>query len=319
MLWNAAARNTRAMAWTPDGDALRGRVALVAGATRGAGRGIAAALGEAGATVICTGRSSITGNAQSDYDRPETIEETAELVTELGGAGVPIQVDHLDTDQVRTLAERIGDDYGTIDILVNDIWGAEVLKGHPPTWNRPIWEHDLDDGLRILRLGIDSHLITSHCLLPLLVTRAGGLLVEVTDGTKDYNDDTYRISVFYDLAKVAVNRLAYSHGHELEAFGATAVAVTPGWLRSEMMLDNWGVTEDNWQSALDPNRADGPTAPPGFAVSETPRYVGRGIAAIAADEDRSRWNQRSVTSADLAREYGFTDTDGHTPDGWAVI
>jgi NAD(P)-dependent dehydrogenase (short-subunit alcohol dehydrogenase family) len=307
------------MAWAPDGDSLRGRVAVVAGATRGAGRGIAAALGEAGATVICTGRSSITGNAQSDYDRPETIEETAELVTELGGAGVPIQVDHLDIDQVRTLAERIGDDYGAIDILVNDIWGAEVLKGHPPTWNRPIWEHDLDDGLRILRLGIDTHLITSHCLLPLLVTRPGGLLVEVTDGTKDYNEETYRISVFYDLAKVAVNRLAYSHGHELEAFGATAVAVTPGWLRSEMMLDNWGVTEDNWQSALDPNRADGPTAPPGFAVSETPRYVGRGIAAIAADEDRSRWNQRSVTSADLSREYGFTDTDGHTPDGWAVI
>jgi NAD(P)-dependent dehydrogenase (short-subunit alcohol dehydrogenase family) len=307
------------MAWAPDGDSLRGRVAVVAGATRGAGRGIAAALGEAGATVICTGRSSITGNAQSDYDRPETIEETAELVTELGGTGVPIQVDHLDIDQVRTLAERIGDDYGAIDILVNDIWGAEVLKGHPPTWNRPIWEHDLDDGLRILRLGIDTHLITSHCLLPLLVTRPGGLLVEVTDGTKDYNEETYRISVFYDLAKVAVNRLAYSHGHELEAFGATAVAVTPGWLRSEMMLDNWGVTEDNWQSALDPNRADGPTAPPGFAVSETPRYVGRGIAAIAADEDRSRWNQRSVTSADLSREYGFTDTDGHTPDGWAVI
>jgi NAD(P)-dependent dehydrogenase (short-subunit alcohol dehydrogenase family) len=305
------------MDWTPDGDALRGRVAVVAGATRGAGRGIAAGLGEAGATVICTGRSSVSGNGQSDYDRPETIEETADLVTELGGVGIPIQVDHLEVEQVRGLADRIRAEHGAIDILVNDIWGAEVLKGGPPSWNRPIWEHDLDDGLRILRLGIVTHLITSHSLLPLLVTQPGGLLVEVTDGTKDFNDDTYRISVFYDLAKVAVNRLAYSHGYELASFGATAVAVTPGWLRSEMMLENWGVCEDNWHKALNPNRADGPVAPPGFAESETPRYVGRGVCAIAADERRLRWNQRSVTSAELAREYGFTDLDGRQPDGWA--
>ncbi len=305
------------MQWTPNMDALRGRVAVVAGATRGAGRGIAAALGEAGATVICTGRSSVSGNDQSDYDRPETIEETAELVTRLGGSGISVQVDHLDIAAVRRLAERVGDEYGAIDILVNDIWGAEVLKGGPPTWNRPIWEHDLDDGLRILRLGIDTHLITSHCLLPLLVTRPGGLLVEVTDGTKNFNDANFRLSVFYDLAKVAVNRLAYGHGHELEAFGATAVAVTPGWLRSEMMLDNFGVTEENWHTALDPRRSDGPVAPPGFAESETPRYVGRGVAAIAADPRRSRFNQQSVTSADLAREYGFADLDGRQPDGWA--
>jgi NAD(P)-dependent dehydrogenase (short-subunit alcohol dehydrogenase family) len=304
------------MDWTPDPDTLRGCVAVVAGATRGAGRGIATALGEAGATVICTGRSSVSGNAQSDYDRPETIEETAELVTQLGGTGIPIQVDHLDISQVQKLADRIRKDHGAIDILVNDIWGAEVLKGHPPTWNRPIWEHNLEDGLRILRLGIDTHLITSHCLLPLLVTRPGGLLVEVTDGTKEFNDSAYRISVFYDLSKVAVNRLAYSHGYELKAFGATAIAVTPGWLRSEMMLDNWGVTEDNWHTAMDPGRSDGPTAPPAFADSETPRYVGRGVAAIAADAGRSRWNQRSVTSAELAREYGFTDLDGRQPDGW---
>jgi NAD(P)-dependent dehydrogenase (short-subunit alcohol dehydrogenase family) len=201
--------------------------------------------------------------------------------------------------------------------LVNDIWGAEVLKGGPPMWNRPIWEHDLTDGLRILRLGIDTHLITSHCLLPLLVSKPGGLLVEVTDGTKSFNDDNYRLSVFYDLAKVAVNRLAYSQGHELQGFGATAVAVTPGWLRSEMMLDNWGVTEETWHIALDPLRSDGPIAPAAFAVSETPRYVGRGVAAIAADAGRSRFNQQSVTSADLAREYGFTDLDGRQPDGWA--
>ena len=305
------------MDWTPDADALRGRVAVVAGATRGAGRGIAAALGEAGATVICTGRSSVSGNAQSDYDRPETIEETAELVSGLGGTGIALQVDHLDVDAVTRLADRMRRDYGAIDILVNDIWGAEILKGGPPLWNRPIWEHDLADGLRILRLGIDTHLITSHCLLPLLVCRPGGLLVEVTDGTKSFNDDNYRLSVFYDLAKVAVNRLAYSQGHELAGFGATAVAVTPGWLRSEMMLDNWGVTEENWHIALDPLRSDGPVAPPSFAASETPRYVGRGVAAIAADTRRSRFNQQSVTSADLAREYGFTDLDGRQPDGWA--
>ncbi len=289
----------------------------MAGATRGAGRGIAAALGEAGATVICTGRSSVSGNEQSDYDRPETIEETAELVTQLGGTGIAMQVDHLDIAAVRRLADRIADENATIDILVNDIWGAEVLKGGPPLWNRPIWEHDLTDGLRILRLGIDTHLITSHCLLPLLVGKPGGLLVEVTDGTKSFNDENYRLSVFYDLAKTAVNRLAYSHGHELQEFGATAVAVTPGWLRSEMMLDNWGVTEEDWHAALDPLRSDGPIAPPGFAASETPRYVGRGVAAIAADTRRARFNQQSVTSAELAREYGFTDLDGRQPDGWA--
>ena len=205
------------MDWTPDGKALQGRVAVVAGATRGAGRGIAAALGEAGATVVCTGRSTISGGEKSDYDRPETIEETAALVDELGGEGVAIQVDHLDAGEVRALAHRIRGDYGAIDILVNDIWGAEILKGPPPTWNRPIWEHDLDDGLRILRLGVDTHLITSHCLLPLLIERPGGLLVEVTDGTREYNDENYRLSVFYDLAKTAVNRLAFAHGHELAA------------------------------------------------------------------------------------------------------
>jgi NAD(P)-dependent dehydrogenase (short-subunit alcohol dehydrogenase family) len=304
------------MDWTPDTDALRGKVAVVAGATRGAGRGIAAALGEAGATVVCTGRSSVSGNDQSDYDRPETIEETAELVTKLGGTGIALQVDHLDIAAVGRLADQIRADHGAIDILVNDIWGAEVLKGEPPQWNRPIWEHDISDGLRILRLGIDTHLITSHYLLPLLVARTGGLLVEVTDGTKDFNDVNYRLSVFYDLAKTAVNRLAYSQGHELEGFGGTAVAVTPGWLRSEMMLDNWGVTEETWHHALDPLRSDGPVAPPGFAESETPRYVGRGVAAIAADARRSRFNQQSVTSSDLAREYGFTDTDGRQPDAW---
>ncbi len=306
--------------WAPDRDALRDRAAVVAGATRGAGRGIAAALGEAGATVICTGRSSVTGRGQSDYDRPETIEETAELVTRLGGVGIAIQVDHLDSEQVRRLAERVRGDHGRIDVLVNDIWGAEVLKGGPADWNTPIWEHSLDAGLRILRLAIDTHLITSHHLLPLLIDEPGGLLVEVTDGTTEFNASRYRISVFYDLAKIAVNRLAFSQGHELQPYGATALAITPGWLRSEMMLDHFGVTEDNWRDALDPDLVEGyPSAPEGFASSESPRYVGRAIAAVASDPDRARWNQRSVSSAELAHEYGFVDIDGTQPDSWAAL
>ncbi len=173
---------------------LRGRVAVVAGSTRGAGRGIAAALGEAGATVICTGRTTKT--SRSEYDRPETIEETAELVTHLGGKGIAIQVDHLDHGAVKALAARIRGEHGHVDVLVNDIWGAELLKGPPKDWNMPIWEHDLEKGLRILRLAIDTHLVTSHYLLPLVVDRPGGLLVEVTDGTVAYNAEHYRISVF---------------------------------------------------------------------------------------------------------------------------
>ena len=251
--------------------------------------------------------AAAAASLQSDYDRPETIEETAELVTSLGGKGIPVVVDHLDAGQVSALADQIRDAHGHIDILVNDIWGAEQLKGGPPDWNKPIWQLDLQKGLRILRLAIDTHLITSYHLLPLLIDRPGGLLVEVTDGTSDYNASRYRLSVFYDLAKVAVNRLAFSQGHELAPHQATAVAITPGWLRSEMMLDAYHVTEDNWRTAA---------APPGFAVSESPRYVGRAVVALATDPERARWNQRSVTSAQLAAEYGFTDIDGSRPDVW---
>jgi NAD(P)-dependent dehydrogenase (short-subunit alcohol dehydrogenase family) len=302
------------MAWAPNRDALRGRLAVVAGATRGAGRGIAAALGEAGATVVCTGRSSRTGSLTSDYDRPETIEETAELVARLGGTGIAAAVDHLEAEQVRALAERIRADHGHIDVLVNDIWGGELLKGGPAQWNTPIWALDLAKGLRILQLAVETHLITSHHLLPLLVDRPGGLLVEVTDGTTAYNATRYRVSVFYDLAKVAVARLAFSQGHELAPRGGTAVAITPGWLRSEMMLENFGASEANWRNVV----ARG-GAPPDFALSESPRYVGRGIAALAADPDRARWNQQSVSSAQLAAEYGFTDVDGSRPDIWRFI
>jgi NAD(P)-dependent dehydrogenase (short-subunit alcohol dehydrogenase family) len=307
------------MNWTPDKEALRGRVAVVTGAPRGAGRGIAAALGEAGATVICTGRS--TRSRRSEYDRPETIEETAQLVTQLGGVGIAVAVDHLDADQVQTLARQIRTEHGHIDVLVNDIWGAERLKGGPAEWNTPIWKHELNKGLRILRLAIDTHLITSHHLLPLMIDRPGGLLVEVTDGTAAYNASHYRISVFYDLAKVAVNRLAFSQGHELAPHNGTAVAITPGWLRSEMMLDNFGVAEANWRDALDEARARAgqPVAPADFGLSESPRYVGRAVAALAADPERARWNQMSVTSAQLAHEYGFTDQDGSRPDSWRFI
>jgi NAD(P)-dependent dehydrogenase (short-subunit alcohol dehydrogenase family) len=302
------------MAWTPDPDALRGRVTVVAGATRGAGRGIAMALGEAGATVICTGRSSRARVLKSDYEgRSETIEETAELVSQLGGTGIAIAVDHLDHAQVSALAERVRSDYGAIDVLVNDIWGGEDLKGAPPDWDTPIWEHNLDVGLRILRLAIDTHLVTSHYLLPLLIQKPGGLLVEMTDGTLDYNATHYRISVYYDLAKVAVNRLAFSQGHELAPHGATAIALTPGWLRSEMMLEHFGVTEANWRDAA------GTTAPPDFALSETPRYAGRAVAALAADPEKARWNQQSVNVGQLAKVYGFTDVDGSQPDSWRYI
>jgi NAD(P)-dependent dehydrogenase (short-subunit alcohol dehydrogenase family) len=302
-------------------DALRGRVAVVAGATRGAGRGIAAALGEAGATVVCTGRSSSVKPIASDYDRSETIEETAELVTSLGGTGIAVPVDHLVAEQVKSLAERIRDELGHVDVLVNDIWGGETLKGGPAEWNTPIWEHDLDKGLRILRLAIDTHLITSRFLLPLLIDRPGGLLIEVTDGTTAYNATHYRISVYYDLAKVAVNRLAFSQGHELAPFGATAVAITPGWLRSEIMLDNYGVSEERWRDALDTRRAERglPVAPAAFARSESPRYVGRAVVGLALDPDRQRWNQQSVTSGQLAKVYRFTDLDGSTPDIWEEI
>lgn len=304
-------------------ESLKGRVIVVAGASRGAGRGIAAAFGEAGATVICTGRSTdgtakAFGPSKSDYDRPETVEETSRLVASLGGTGVPFVVDHLVPDQVRKLADHIQKEFGHIDVLVNDIWGAEELKGHPGNWTKPIWEFELEKGLRILRLAIDTHLITSHFLLPLVINKPGGLLVEVTDGTRDYNDTRTRLSVYYDLAKISINRLAFSEGKELAEQGASAVSVTPGWMRSELMLENFQVTEDNWREAVDQSRGERglPVAPPSFLLSETPRFVGRAVVAIASDPDRAKWNQGSLDAGRLAREYGFTDVDGSQPDVW---
>jgi NAD(P)-dependent dehydrogenase (short-subunit alcohol dehydrogenase family) len=284
---------------------LEGRVALVAGATRGAGRGIAVELGAAGATVYATGRT--TRRQQSELARPETIEETAELVTAAGGKGIGLQVDHLVPDEVRGLVERIRAEQGHLDILVNDIWGGEKLF----EWHKPVWDHDLDNGLRLLRLGIDTHLITAHHALPLLIERPGGLLVEVTDGTADYNAEHYRLNPFYDLAKVAVNRMAWAHAKDLAPHGATSVSITPGWLRSEMMLDAFEVSEENWRDAA--------LKSPHFVITETPRFVGRAVAALAADPDRARWNGQSLSSGGLAQVYGFTDLDGSRPDAWRYI
>jgi NAD(P)-dependent dehydrogenase (short-subunit alcohol dehydrogenase family) len=285
---------------------LEDKVALVAGATRGAGRGTAVALGEAGATVYCTGRS--TRERRSEYDRPETIEETAEMVTAAGGSGIAVAVDHLEPDQVRALVGRIDAEHGRLDVLVNDIWGGELLF----EWKKPLWEHDLEKGLRILRLAIDTHLITSHFALPLLIRERGGLVVEMTDGTREYNQERYRVSAFYDLAKSSVLRLAFVEGEELAPHGCTALALTPGWLRSEMMLDHYGVTEENWR--------EGARVNPHFAaISESPRFVGRAVAALAADPDVHRRNGGSFSSGGLAREYGFTDVDGSQPDAWRYL
>ncbi|MBJ6641569.1 SDR family oxidoreductase [Streptomyces sp. NPDC093248] len=284
---------------------LRGRVALVAGATRGAGRGIARELGAAGATVYVTGRS--TRARRSEYDRPETIEDTADLVTEAGGHGVAVPVDHLDPAAVRALVDRVAREQGRLDLLVNDIWGGEKLF----EWDTPVWEHDLDNGLRLLRLAVETHAITSHFALPLLLRHPGGLVVEVTDGTADHNRDTYRVNFFYDLAKASVLRMAFALGHELGPRGASAVALTPGWMRSEIMLEAYGVREDNWRDALDRE--------PHFAISETPRYTGRAVAALAADPEVSRFNGQSLSSGGLARVYGFTDLDGSRPDAWRYL
>jgi NAD(P)-dependent dehydrogenase (short-subunit alcohol dehydrogenase family) len=282
---------------------LAGKIALVAGGTRAAGRGIAVELGAAGATVYVTGRTS--GGERSEMNRSETIEETAALVDEAGGTGIPVKVDHLVPEQVRDLVARVEDEQGALHVLVNDIFGA------PIEWNATVWESTLDVGLRTLRLAVDTHVITSHFALPLLIRMPGGLVVEVTDGTADYNGPNYRNSFFYDLAKAANIRTAFALGHELAPHQATAVALTPGWLRSEEMLEGFGVTEENWRDATE--------RIPHFAIAESPRFVGRAVAALAADPEVARWNGRSLSSGQLAQVYGFTDLDGSRPDAWRYM
>jgi NAD(P)-dependent dehydrogenase (short-subunit alcohol dehydrogenase family) len=283
---------------------LAGKVALVAGATRGAGRGIAVQLGAAGATVYVTGRT--TRSERSEMNRPETIEETAALVDKAGGRGIAVQVDHLVPDQVSTLVTRIKDEQGCLHILVNDIWGATRME-----WNKSVWESSLDYGLHTLRLAVDTHAITSHFAIPLLIQTPGGLVVEVTDGTAEYNETNYRVSFFYDLAKAANIRMAFALAHELQPHHATAVSLTPGWLRSEAMLDAYGVTESNWRDATKKS--------PHFAITESPAFVGRAVAALAGDPDVGRWNGKGLSSGQLAKIYGFTDLDGSQPDAWRYV
>jgi NAD(P)-dependent dehydrogenase (short-subunit alcohol dehydrogenase family) len=284
---------------------LAGKVALVAGGTRAAGRGIAVQLGAAGATVYVTGRT--TRAQQSEMKRPETIEETAELINAAGGHGIAVQVDHTQPDEVRALVERIETEQGALHLLVNDIWG----QTGEPDWNATVWESNLDNGLRLFRLGVESHAVTSHFALPLLIKSPGGVVIEMTDGTDEYNASNYRVSFFYDVAKGAVSRMAFALAKELEPHGGTSILLTPGWLRSEAMLEGFGVTEETWRDATGKI--------PHFAISESPSYVGRAVAALAADPDVARWNGKSLSSGQLAKIYNFTDLDGSQPDAWRYI
>ena len=268
---------------------LSGKVAVVAGATRGAGRGIATALGEAGATVYCTGRS-VPGSPGMN-NRPETIDQTADIVTARGGKGIAVQCDHTKPDQVARLFERIGE----FDILVNDLWGGDDLV----EWGKKLWETKLEDGLTLIDRAIKTHIITSHQGLPRL--KKGGVVVEITDGDSYF----YRGHFFYDLVKTTVIRMAFSLSQELASRGIHAVAVTPGFLRSEWMLDHFGVTEANWRDAV--------AKSPEFIASETPLFVGRCVAALAADPRVAKKNGRVYASWDLAEEYGVSDADGTRP------
>jgi len=274
---------------------LQDRVCLVAGATRGAGRGIAWALGEAGATVYCTGRSSREGVV--DPRRPETIEETAELVTAAGGTGIAVRVDHTEEPAVAQLFQRVRTDHGRLDLLVNDIWGGDPLT----EWGRRFWEVDVQQGLKMMERAIHTHIITSRHGVPLMLDGDGGLIVEITDGAFH----GYRGQLFYDLCKISVIRLAYAMSVELAGHPITAVALTPGFLRSEAVLDHFGVTEANWRDAIEQD--------PHFEHSETPRLIGRVIAALASDPDVGRHAGRVLTCWDLARHYGVRDVDGGQP------
>ncbi len=284
---------------------LTGRVALVAGATRGAGRAIAVELARAGAHVYATGRSSRT-SGPSEIGRPETIEDTSDLITAAGGRGTAVAVDHEDPAAVTSLMGRIENEQGRLDILVNDIFGGDRYA----EFDKPLWEHDLPGGLRMLRMGVETHLVTSAIAIPLMLRSGSGLVIEMTDGTHEFNQ-TYRhgVGFYYDLVKATVDRIVHSLDAELADHPVTALGVTPGWLRSENMLEQFGVTERNWR--------DAPV--PGFGISESPTYVARGVAALAADPDIARHGGRILTARQLADTYGVTDVDGSRPDCWGLI
>lgn len=286
---------------------LTGRVALVAGATRGAGRAIAVELARAGAHVYATGRSS-RAKGRSEIGRPETIEETGDLIAGAKGSGTALIVDHEDSDAVGRLVARIEAEHGRLDVLVNDIFGGDRYA----QWDKPLWEHDLAGGLRMLQMGVHTHLVTAHHALPLMLRTGAGLLVEMTDGTDEFNADfRQNVGFYYDLVKANVSRIVLGLTHELADHPVTTVGVTPGWLRSEGMLEGFGVTEDTWRDTLDTR--------PGFAISESPTYVGRGVAALAGDAEVARFAGRVLTSRDLSDAYGVTDTDGSRPDCWGYI
>ena len=285
---------------------LQGKIALVAGATRGAGRGIAIALGEAGATVYCTGRSSLGRLATPG--RPETIEETAELVTAAGGLGIAVRVDHTEPAEVKKLVARIKRRHKGLDILVNDVWGGDALT----EWGKAFWTVNLENGLRMLKQAIHSHIITAHFAVPLMLGRRRGIIFEITDGDAFY----YRGNLFYDLVKISVIRLAFAMSRELRKRDIAAVALTPGFLRSEAVLKHFGVSEANWKDAgkkKGRNSTNQNDAPSDFMVSESPRYIGRAVVALAADRQVSKKSGRVFSSWALAREYGFTDLDGTQP------
>jgi len=288
------------------------RIALVAGATRGAGRAIAVELARSGFFVYATGRSSRV-SGRSEIDRPETIEETGDLVHAAGGEGSPLVVDHEDPASVGALVATVEEERGRLDILVNDIFGGDRYM----EWDKPLWEHDWDGGLRMLQMGVHTHLITSHAAIPLMLRSAEthgtrGLVVEMTDGTAEANADFRRnVGFYYDLVKANVERIVKGLSAELADLPVTAVGVTPGWLRSERMLENFGVTESNWRDACEKR--------PGFAISESPTYVARGIAALAGDPESGRWSGTILSARQLADAYGVTDVDGSKPDCWGHL
>jgi len=286
---------------------LSGRVALVAGATRGAGRAVTVELARARAFVYATGRSSRV-SGPSDMDRPETIEETGDLMRKAGGQGCALRMDHLDVEAVAVLVDRIRSEQGRLDVLVNDIFGGDRYA----QWQTPLWEHDLQGGLRMLRMGVETHIITASLALPLMLGTGGGLLVEMTDGTSEANSgDRPGVGFYYDFVKAGVDRLVRNFARDLKDTTVAAVGVTPGWMRSERMLEGFGITEDTWREFC--------RKEPSFGISESPTYVARWVTALAADDDRARFAGQVVTARQLADVYDVTDVDGSRPDCWGLI